>query len=388
MNDLNLFSEPDRGDGRRPSDPHARRPARKGRKKRRKGSAAFLFALAFIVAVFGTAGVLGAAWLDNRIHPPDYKGAGAGSVSVQIKEGATGSSIAATLQEHDVVKSVRAFLKVYSKDAKAAGIQPGFYQMRLRMSSASAMALLHDPKSRAGSQITIPEGRRAAEVFATLAKKTGIPVRDFQAAARDTRGIGLPSYARGQGDRKVEGYLFPGRYDLDPNATAKQILKQMVDRFKDEARTVGLEDKAGDVGLDPGEVVVLASLLQAEGGTEEDYPKIARVLYNRLKIKMKLRLDTTVLYAQNRRSLNVTTRDTAVSSPYSTYQVPGLPAGAIDSPGAKALEAALAPARGNWIFFVTTDPSTGFTEYGTTDADFTRMQKKLNDWLAAHPQRR
>ncbi|POM23242.1 putative aminodeoxychorismate lyase [Actinomadura rubteroloni] len=376
MNDLDLFSE-------QPREERRRRPARvRQRRKRRSGSAAFLFSMAFLVAVVGTGGVLGAAWLNNRIHPPDYSGAGTGTVTVQVAEGATGRAIGDALQEHGVIRSVAAFLKVYAGETRASSIQPGFYQMRQKMSSHAAMALLLDPKSRAGNQITIPEGQRASEIYGLLAKKTGIPVRKFQTAAKDGAALGLPSYARG----KVEGYLFPGRYDLDPNASAAGILKDMVARFKKETEDLDLESKASEVGLKPGDVVVLASLLQAEGGTEEDYPKIARVLYNRLNRGMKLQLDTTVLYALNKRTLHVTYKDTAVRSPYSTYYVKGLPAGAIDSPGEAALKAALAPAKGDWLYFVTTDPSTGYTEYGVTDADFTRMKNKLDKWLEKHPE--
>ncbi|RMI42702.1 endolytic transglycosylase MltG [Actinomadura harenae] len=340
-----------------------------------------MFALAFLVAIVGTGGVLGYAWLDGRMHPPDYSGQGAGNVIVQVKEGDSGSAIAATLQQHDVVKSVRAFLKVYGKEPKASSLQPGYYQMRLRMSSKAAMALLLDPKARAGNMITLPEGLRAIEVYEKLSKKTGISVKKFQAAAKDTRGLGLPSYAKG----KVEGYLFPGQYNLNPNAPAKDILKMMVERFNQEARELDLVNKSRAVKLDPGQVVTLASLLQAEGGTKADYPKIARVLYNRIKIGRPLQLDTTVLYALNKRTLHVTIKDTQVDSPYNSYKVKPLPIGAIDNPSADALKAALAPAPGDWLFFVTTNPTTGYTEYGTTEAEFTTMKNKLDQWLAKHP---
>jgi UPF0755 protein len=125
-------------------------------------------------------------------------------------------------------------------------------------------------------------------------------------------------------------------------------------------------------------------LLQAEGGTHEDFPKIARVIYNRLKIGMPLRLDTTVLYALNKRTLRVSYKDTTVKSPYNTYLIKGIPVGPIDSPGTAAIEAALNPASGDWLYFVTTNPSTGLTEYGTTDADFARLKKKLDNYLATH----
>ena len=242
MNDLDLFSDP-YGDGRPSDEVYGRREQRRVRKRqkrrRRNGRAAALFAMAFLVAVFGTGGVLGYAWLDNKWHPPDYAGQGSGSVTVQIKKGASGSVIGATLEEHRVVKSARAFVKAYNKETRASSIQPGFYQMRLKMSSAAAMALLLNPKSRAGNQITIPEGRRAAEIYQLLAKKTGISAKEFQNAAKDGKSLGLPPYAKG----RVEGYLYPGRYDLDPNGSARQILKQMVDRFNEEASSTDLVAK-------------------------------------------------------------------------------------------------------------------------------------------------
>ncbi|MFD0686312.1 endolytic transglycosylase MltG [Actinomadura fibrosa] len=384
MNDLDLFSDP-YGDGHAPDGPPGRRDRRSARRRqkrrRRSGRAAALFALAFIVAVFGTAGVLGVAMLDNRLHPPDYDGSGSGAVTVQIKDGASGSVIGLTLEQHRVVKSSRAFVKAYAKESRASSIQPGFYQMRLKMSSKAAMALLLDPKSRAGSQITIPEGRRAVEVFELLAKKTGIPVRDFQAAAKKGQQLGLPSYAKG----RIEGYLYPGRYDLDPNGSAQQILKQMVERFNKEAESVDLVGKAREADLSPATVVTLASLVQAEGGKPEDLPKISRVIYNRVARGMPLQFDTTVLYALNKRTLTVTNQDLAVDSPYNTYKHKGLPPGPISNPGPDAIEAAVAPEKGKWIFFTATDPTNKVTEFAETEAQRLELEKKFRAWQRAHP---
>lgn len=385
MNDLDLFSDPygegpppdERGGGRRDQ----RRVRRRQKRRRRNGRAAAMFALAFLVAVFGTGGVLGYAWLDNRTHPPDYSGAGSGNVTVQIKDGASGSVIGLTLEKHRVVKSSRAFVKAYNKETRASSIQPGFYQMRRQMSSASAMALLLDPKSRAGNQITIPEGRRAVEVFELLGKKTGISVRDFQAAAKRPQALGLPAYAKG----KVEGFLYPGRYDLDPNGTAGQILKQMVARFNQEAESVDLVGKARDAHMNPSTVLTLASLIQAEGGKPSDLPKISRVIYNRVDKGMPLQFDTTVLYALNKRTLTVTNEDLQVDSPYNTYKHKGLPPGPIANPGPDAIEAALAPADGAWLYFIATDPSRKITEFAETDAERGRLERKFRAWQKAHP---
>ncbi|WP_037559883.1 endolytic transglycosylase MltG [Spirillospora albida] len=385
MNDLDLFSDP-YGDGHPPEEQLGRRAQRRLRKrqKRRKrsGRAAALFAMAFIVAVFGTGGVLGVAWLDNRMNPPDYGGSGSGKVSVQVREGDSGSVIGLRLEQHEVVKSARAFVKEYAKDPKRASqIQPGFYQMRRKMSSAAAMALLLDPKSRAGTQITIPEGRRAIETYELLSKKTGISVREFQSAAKNTGGLGLPPYANG----KVEGFLYPGRYDLDPNGNARGIIKAMVDRFNKAAESDGLVRKARARGLDPAKVVTLASLIQAEGGKPEDLPKISRVVYNRLKVGMPLQFDTTVLYALNKRTLDVRDRDLQVQSPYNTYKYKGLTPGPISNPGPDAIDAALNPEPGTWLFFIATDPTNKITEFATTEAERVRLEKKFRAWQRANP---
>ncbi|NKZ04131.1 endolytic transglycosylase MltG [Actinomadura latina] len=388
MNDLDLFSDPHGdpyGDGRPQGERYGRRDRRRVRKRqksrRRNGRAAALFAMAFLVAVFGTGGVLGYAWVDDKWHPPDYAGEGSGKVTVQIKEGASGSAIGATLQEHRVVKSARAFVKAYSKETKASSIQPGFYQMRLKMSSAAAMALLLNPKSRAGNQITIPEGRRAAEVFELLTKKTGISVKEFQAAAKNGKSLGLPSYAKGN----VEGYLYPGRYDLDPNGSADRILKQMVERFNEEATSAGLVAKAREARMNPATVVTLASLVQAEGGKPSDLPKISRVIYNRVEKGMKLQFDTTVLYALKERRLTVTEKDLLIDSPYNTYKHTGLPPGPISNPGPDAIEAALNPKPGTWLYFIATDPTNKVTKFATTEAERLAIEKEFREWQKAHP---
>lgn len=385
MNDLDLFSDP-YGDGRPPPDERRgrrdRRRVRKRQKRRRRnGQAAAFFAMAFLVAVFGTGGVLGYAWLDNKWNPPDYDGGGSGNVTVQIKDGATGAVIGATLEEHEVVKSSRAFVKVYKEERRASSIQPGFYQMRRKMSSAAAMALLLDPKSRAGNQITIPEGRRATEVYELLSDKTGISVEEFEAAAKKTEDLGLPEYAKG----KVEGYLFPGRYDLDPNGSAGQILEQMVARFNKEAEDSDLAGKAKDAGLNPGTVVTLASLIQAEGARPSDLPKISRVIYNRVDKGMPLQFDSTVVYALGKRTLTVTGEDLKFDSPYNTYKYKGLPPGPIGNPGSAAIEAALNPKEGTWLFFVTTDPDRKITKFATTYDQQLELEKEFRAWQRENP---
>ncbi|GAA2445133.1 endolytic transglycosylase MltG [Actinomadura vinacea] len=358
-----------------------RQQRQRQRRRRRNSRAAFLFAMAFLVAVVGSGGVLGAAWLDQRMNPPDYTGQGTGTVTVQIKDGDSGSTIAATLLSHQVVKSTKAFVSVYGDNPKAAGIQPGFYQMRKQMSSAAAMALLLNPKSRAGNQITIPEGLRAVQVAQQLAGKTGIPLRDFQRVLSRPTGLGLPSSAKG----KVEGYLFPGQYNLNPNASAREILKAMVDRFNQFTQRSDLVVRAQRANRPVADVITMASLIQAESGRPEDMPKISRVIYNRLKkkpIPMFLKFDSTTLYGLGKFGIVASNQDIRSKNPYNTYNYAGLPPGPISNPGETAIDAVFEPEAGNWLWFVATDPKNRVTEYAEDEAEFNRLKQKLNKYLA------
>lgn len=382
MNDLDLFEEPSYG-GHLGGQELGRRAQRKNRKRQRKrkvtGRAAVLFSLAFLVAVVGGGGLAGVVALNKWLETPDYKGQGTGRVTVQIKEGDFGETIGQRLKAADVVKSVKAYVQAAVKEPKAQHIQPGFYQMRKQMSASAALALLLDPKARAGNQVTVPEGRRVSQVIDQLAEKSGIPLKDFQAVVKDPGGLGLPSSAKG----KVEGYLWPGQYNLDPDGTAEATLKLMVDRYKQETQALDLAARAKEAGLKPHEVVTMASLIQAESGRSSDMPKISRVIYNRLERKppLFLKFDSTTLYGLDKYGIVASNEDIRSDSPYNTYNHPGLPPGPIGNPGAKAIEAVFKPADGAWLFFVTTDPKRKITEFADNEADFQRLRDKLNKYL-------
>jgi UPF0755 protein len=134
-----------------------------------------------------------------------------------------------------------------------------------------------------------------------------------------------------------------------------------------------------------GDAITIASLIKAEGKRPQDLPRIARVIYDRLNNKMKLQLDTTVLYARHSRAADVTvpqTQDT--KSPYNTYLHTGLPPGPIDSPGDAAIRAALHPAKGDWLYFLTVNPKTGLTKFTNSFPVFETYVNELNNYNATH----
>ena len=121
----------------------------------------------------------------------------------------------------------------------------------------------------------------------------------------------------------------------------------------------------------------MASLVQAEGGRLSDYPKIARVIYNRLANGMPLQLDSTVLYGLNKFGILASDMDLTSPSPYNTYKHKGLPPGPIDSPGNAAIQAVLHPASGNWLYFVTVNPKTGETLFTSSETQFEQFRQEL-----------
>jgi UPF0755 protein len=347
------------------------------RKKSKKGRRlAPLMAIVFLIAVVGGGGYIGFTKLSGIIHPPDYSGTGTGTVTVQIQDGDSVRQMGQRLVEAAVVKSSSAFYKIAKDDPKATSIQPGYYQLKMHMSAKSALALLLSPASRTG-RFTFPEGKRAAQVFQTLSARTHISVKSFQRAAQHPKALGLPSYANGQ----VEGYLYPFTYDPPPKATATQVLKAMVDQFKKAADDIDLESEAKRVHMSPHEVVVAASLVQAESGSAEDMPKVARVIENRLHSPQpwmhKLQLDSTVMYGLGKYGIVASGNDTKSTSPYNTYNISGLPPGAICNPGEEALRAVLKPAKGTWMYFVTTDPAHHVTKFTADYAEFNKFKQEL-----------
>ncbi|MEV4170385.1 endolytic transglycosylase MltG [Nonomuraea sp. NPDC049709] len=341
-------------------------PARRQRALRKVG----LLSLGLLAGVLALGG--GAiAVLKPYLSPDDFEGPGSGAVTVRIAPGSSAQAIGSALADAGVVASVQSFVNVTEDRAVSDRLRPGHYRLRKGMAAGAALDLLLAPSSRIVRRVTVPEGMRVQEVLSRVAKLAGLPIEALRNV--DNALVGLPSYAKG-----LEGFLFPATYEIEPGDTAVDVLAAMAERFAVAARHVGLEEQASRVNLTPLQVVTVASLIQAEGGTDEDYPKISRVIYNRLAKGTPLEIDSTVLYAQNRRTLKVTESDTKVNSPYNTYRHKGLPPGPIANPGEKALMAALNPAEGDWHWFVTTDPAHRITKFTNKESEFVRYREELN----------
>jgi UPF0755 protein len=324
-------------------------PRAQRRRKQRFPKVAAVVAVLVVVVLLMVTAAYGVSKIRNHFQSaPDYSGSGSGRVVVQVKSGESAYGLAPRLVQLNVVKSAAAFRKQANSNGKAAGLQPGYYQLRLHMSAASALALLLDPKARLLGHVTIPEGSTENQTLALIAKNTEVPLADLKQAAGNPAALGLPAYAGGH----LEGFLFPATYDIEPGTSAVEVLTMMIDRFEESAASDGLVQRAQALGMTPYQVVTVASLIEREARLKEEYPKVARVVYNRLQKKMTLGIDAAILYGLGRTSGVLHASELAKDTPYNTRLHAGLPPTPIASPGDAALEGALNPAPGDWLYYV------------------------------------
>jgi len=323
-----------------------------------------LLAFVLVVGVF-LAGPIKRLLGDNG---GDYSGSGSGSVLVVVHEGDSASTIGRTLASAGVVRSSSVFTSAAAMNPKSRDIGPGTYKMHRHMQASLAVAMMLKPSSLVSYRVTIPEGFTAAAIVARIADETPITAASLTAAINDPASLGLPAYANG----KVEGFLFPATYDIQPGETATQALSAMVTRFDQAAKEVGLAAGARRIGMSQYDVITLASIVQREGGLVTDYPKIAEVFMNRLHDNTPLQSDATEYYILGPNHGPLTAADLALNSPYNTRHNLGLPPTPINSPGTDAINAVLHHPHGPLLYFVTIDKA-GHTAFATTLSRFNEL---------------
>ncbi|MFC3501890.1 endolytic transglycosylase MltG [Micromonospora krabiensis] len=370
IDDLDLgFDEPERGEKGR----HRRSFVRKRNGKsggRGKTVLALLLALVLLGGIGGGA-FYGFDRIQSYFVTPDYEGAGTGEVNVEIKQGALIADMAVALYDAGVIKSTKAFIEAAEENSRSKNIQPGLYKLRKQMSGESAVAAMLDLKNRVVNGVTIPEGRTAKNVYKLLSDHTKIPVKDFEAAAKDPIALGVPDWWFKRSDNKkvrpsIEGFLYPDTYEIPPKATAESILKLMVDNFLSVTGELQFADRVQKErgGITPYEAMIVASLAQAEAGNKDDLGKVARVAYNRVYGEFPcncLEMDVTVNYylesvgRPTKASKDMT--DAELDDPKNPYnrKLRGLPPTPINNPGKLAMEGAMDPPPGKWLFFVAID---------------------------------
>lgn len=371
-------SEPMRG-AEPPEPPKSRREMRKRRaQRRRKRISGIIIAIAIVALLIG-GGYFGVtkliAWRDSRSNQStaiaDYPGPGYGEVEFTVSEGQGAAEIADNLLKAEVIKSTAAFTSVVN--ANSTTLYPGTFTLKKHMAASKVIDVLSDTNQAAGF-LEVRPGERATDVFANAAKLSGIAQSEFDTIIKNKGKDILPNEAGGS----FEGWLEPGTYNVKSMKSASEILKAMVDK-----RIAKLDELGVPAGSDRERVMIIASIAEAEVNKADYYGKVTRVIENRLEQGMSLGMDSTVAYGNNVKPAQVTTEMTQdESNPYNTYKISGLPPTPISNPGDNAIQAALHPEGGNWLYFCTVNLDTGETKFAATADEHDQNVAELRKWQA------
>jgi UPF0755 protein len=363
-----------------PSGDDGGEPSRHGRERRRRRRV-WPWVLGILLVLLVAIG--GAGWWAYQTYPEkvkalfgwsnDYVGSGEGRVDVVVRKGDIGDTVAANLLAKHVTKTESAFHDVFVSTRPAPNLLPGTYRLKQHMSAKSALAALQDPKNRVESIVAIPEGSTSKQILRLTSEATGKDLAELTKLAKDWSSLGVPKSAP-----NIEGWLFPATYTFQPDVSARQMLQQMVDRSKKALDAAGVPASRRE------KVLTLAGLVQKEGNGEDD-PKVARVFLNRIAEGMRLQSDATVSYGAGGTTVVPTAKEKAEKNGYNTYLRDGLPVGPISSPGDVAIKAAVSPAKGKWLYFVTVNLATGETKFANTYPEHQRNADEFLRWLKAHP---
>jgi UPF0755 protein len=292
------------------------------------------------------------SWFAAQLDPEGPPG---DDVELVVASGATIGSLASQLESNDVIPN-STFFRFYAQGKDFTNFQAGEYTMQTNMSADEAIARLQEgPKQIEYGEFLIPEGLWVTEILErTAAQIPSVTLEELEAALAS--GQLEPRY-RPEGNESWEGLLFPAKYFIEEDITAPEVLAKMSNEFAAVTGELGYGGAERAHGLSAYEVIIIASLVEAEAKTDEDRPKIARVIHNRLLDGTRIDIDATLIYGNQERGRPPNAEELATPGPYNTRhpESSGLPPTPIAAPGRKSLEAAMNPTPGPWRFYVLKD---------------------------------
>ena len=318
---------------------------------RRRGCRAVVLTFAVLLIAAGVGAWFGWSWVQGEIDPEGDPGE---TVLVEIPDGASTGDVGHELADAGVISNATVW-DWYIRFRDPGEFQAGGYRMQLNSSFTEAIDALKEGALPPNAiLITVPEGLTLTQTLARLADPedgvNGFTAEGLQAALADpaSRSSVLPA-----DQRSLEGTLFPESYEVEEGDNEAVVIQRMVAQLDSTLAELGMERQAQALGLTPYQVLTVASLVEEEAGTDEDRPRVARVIYNRLAEEMPLQIDATSCYIKNEPGgCRLTETDLASDSPYNTRNRQGLPPTPIASPGRASIEAALNPADGDWLYYV------------------------------------
>lgn len=344
------------------------------RKRRSKASMATAIAL-FAAALLIVIAVLGSAF--GLFERRDYHGAGDENVDFTVAEGQSTGQIATDLQSQQIVANASHFVSRFQKRYPEDFIQPGEYQLKTHMSSDTAIDALME-RDEATHYAAIAQTQRMGATFDALSEATGIKKSEFEALSEDRAKFGIPEKFP-----TLEGWLHPGEYRFPLDATAEDVIRELVDRTR---QTLKDNDVAEDRWF---EVLTIGSIVEFEGNPEI-YAQVAGAIDNRInnpgsETSGYIQSDATVTYGLGKYSYHITEQEKRdKSNPYNTYAHKGLPVGPIGSPGDGAIKAAAHPDDNDYYYWVTVNLDTGETKFSKTYEQHQRYVAQYQQWCSEH----
>ena len=287
------------------------------------------------------------------------------TVTVEVPVGSSARGIAGLLVANGVIRSASSFESVVRSREAGSLLKAGRYELVTGDDLNEIVDMLVAGPTIETFRLTAVEGRRVGELLADVARQTGHSEIELTSTllGGDISSAFLPEEVEGLA--AWEGLLFPATYEFFSDATPEEVLQRLANETERRMERIEWRPLLSR-GFSEYEALVIASMVEAEAGIDEDRPLIASVIYNRLDRGMPLEIDATVLYALGERGRGLTFADLDVDSPYNTYQVTGLPPTPIATAGSRSLEAAVDPAETDYLFYVLTSEDGAhsfFTDY-------------------------
>ncbi len=286
-------------------------------------------------------------------------------VRVAVPEGSDTKSIADLLASEGIVDNAAMFRLRARIDGVDGKLRPGEYDLETGMAYDVVVDKLLSGPSLNYVTVTIPEGFTIIQIAERLDAEAGVPATGFADVAltqADTFVAGHPVLA-GVSTGSLEGYLFPKTYRVAEGSAPRAVIEMMLSQFDKEIAQVDLS-YAESKNLDLHDVVTIASMIEREARVADERPLVSSVVYNRLKMNMRLEIDATIEYILPGTRPRLLNKHLKIDSPYNSYMYGGLPPGPIASPGLASLEAAAHPADTGYLYYVLTskDGSHTFTK--------------------------
>lgn len=305
------------------------------------------FAVVAVLAVFVVVG--GGLVLYGRTQLEAPASSHANAVTIQVQQGETVDQLAADLQSQGLIKSSFWFGWFAKFKNLAGNLQAGRFKLDSGMGASAIIQRLEGAPDVTVTKITFIEGMTAQQMADKVGKSSlGISAGQYMAEVK-SGSFNEPFLASRPAGASLEGFLFPDTYEVPQGTTAHQLVQMQLDDFA--KRTDGLLSAVPN-GLNAYQAVVLASIVEREAQFDDDRPKVASAIYNRLAQSMPLQSDATVEYGLDIVGREPSADELHQDTPYNTYLHAGLTPGPIANPGLASIQAAVHPATTQFLFWV------------------------------------